>query len=197
MFFADILNANPSTASLCPLPRCRCRHPQRRRVSHAAVRANLSPRLAQWTALRQRIRRACAWMLRYKASACQGAPPDTRHPSTPSLTEFFSNLSSEFWVTCYSFTIYNLHFNLPYLTVLCLSFTNALHSYLILPHKTKNPPTAAQVEHAPKANCNAAKKSIFHAGKETFKTRPSTIKNPYPTHLPVIAWTCVYMLLKL
>lgn len=110
-FLADILNANPSTASLCPLPRCRCRHPQRRRVSHAAVRANLSPRLAQWTALRQRTRRACAWMLRYKASACQGAPPDTRHPSTPSLTEFFK---FEFWILSYllqfvlQFTIYTL-----------------------------------------------------------------------------------------
>lgn len=102
-FLADILNANPSTASLCPLPRCRCRHPQRRRVSHAAVRANLSPRLAQWTALRQRIRRACAWMLRYKASACQGAP----NPSTPSLTEFF-NLSSEFCSFILQFTIYTL-----------------------------------------------------------------------------------------
>lgn len=63
---ADILSANPSMASLCPLPRSRYRHPQRRHVSRAAVRANLSPRSAPWTALRQRIRRACAWMLRYK-----------------------------------------------------------------------------------------------------------------------------------
>lgn len=78
-FLADILNANPSMASLCPLPRCRCRRPQRRHVSHAAVRANLSPRLAPWTALRQRIRRACAWTLRYKASACQSAPTPNRH----------------------------------------------------------------------------------------------------------------------